>query len=102
MKIQCTLLVLPGATVTFIIRFPGPTKTLWVSYTATDNLTTVEEVKVKSWDGVKDFLNERSAELDLEDEDINKLHDQRVKGVTFLDLNWEIQEEKEDLMWNSS
>src|SRR5947209_3825297 len=41
------------------------------------DLPTVEEMKVKSRDDVKDFLNERRAELDLEDEDINKLHDQR-------------------------
>src|SRR6266496_1831461 len=63
------------------------------SYTGvsvTDNLPTVEEVKVKSRDGVKYFLNERRAELDLEDEDINKLHDQRVKGDTFLALKYEM------------
>jgi hypothetical protein len=53
-------------------------------------LPTVEEVKVKSRDGIKDFLNERRAELDLEDEDINKIHDQRVKGDTFLALKYEM------------
>ena len=57
---------------------------------AADNLPTVEEMKVKSRDDVKDFLNERRAELDLEDEDINKLHDQRVNGGTFLALKYEM------------
>ena len=60
------------------------------SYTGVYNLPTVEEVKIKSRDGVKYFLNERRAELDLEDEDINKLHDQRVKGDTFLALKYEM------------
>ncbi len=60
------------------------------SYTGVYNLPTVEEVKIKSRDGVKYFLNERRAELDLEVKDINKLHDQRVKGDTFLALKYEM------------
>ncbi|GET02513.1 kinase-like domain-containing protein [Rhizophagus clarus] len=63
------------------------------SYTgvsADDNLPTAEEIKAKSRDGVKNFLNERKAELDLEDEDINKLYYQRFKGDTFLALKYEM------------
>jgi hypothetical protein len=57
---------------------------------ATDNLPTVEEMKSKSQDGLKDFLIVRKAELDLEDDDINKLHNQKVKGDTFLALKYEM------------
>jgi hypothetical protein len=52
---------------------------------ATDNLPTVEEVKAKSRDGVKDFLNARRAKLNLEDEDINNIYNQWIDGDTFLD-----------------
>ncbi|RIA89822.1 hypothetical protein C1645_824217 [Glomus cerebriforme] len=45
---------------------------------AIDNL---EEVQVKSRVGVKDFLKARRAELDLEDKDIDRLHDQRFHKV---------------------
>ena len=57
-----------------------------MSNVATDNLPTVEEVKAKDREGVKDFLNARKAELDLKGEDINKIYNQRIDGVTFLEL----------------
>ena len=61
-----------------------------MSNVTTDNLPTADEVKVKSRDDVKGFLNARKAELDLEDGDINKLYDQRVRGDTFLALKYEM------------
>ncbi|CAG8531408.1 9965_t:CDS:2, partial [Funneliformis mosseae] len=54
------------------------------------------EIYGLSRDEVKGFLQRRRAELDLEDGDINIIHNQRVKGDTFLDFNavdferWEI------------
>ena len=57
---------------------------------ATDLLPMVEEFKVKSQGGVKDFLNAKKVELNFADEYINKLHDQRVKGDTFLALKYEM------------
>jgi len=43
---------------------------------------------VKAWsqDDVKIFLQENRTRLDLEDENINKIYIQRVKGSTFLDF----------------
>jgi hypothetical protein len=65
-------------------------KSSYTGVSADDKLPTAEEIKAKSRNGVKNFLKERRAELDLEDEDINKLHDQRVKGDTFLALKYEM------------
>ena len=54
--------------------------------TSTSALPTVEQVKEWSRDDVKPFLQENRTRLDLEDEDINKIYTQKVKGSTFLDL----------------
>ncbi|CAB5333015.1 unnamed protein product [Rhizophagus irregularis] len=53
------------------------------------SLLTVEEINRWNQDGVKEFLQERRAELDLdlESEDINKIYNQKVlKGSFFLKL----------------
>ncbi|RGB41977.1 hypothetical protein C1646_253918 [Rhizophagus diaphanus] len=52
----------------------------------TAGLPTVEEINGWSRDRVKEFLQERRADLDLEGEDIDKIYTQRVKGSTFLDF----------------
>ena len=52
----------------------------------TASLPTVEQVKAWSRDDVKTFLQGNRTRLDLEDEDINKIYTQRVKGSTFLDF----------------
>ncbi|CAG8604009.1 2397_t:CDS:2, partial [Acaulospora morrowiae] len=51
----------------------------------TAGLSTVE---INEWsrNRVKEFLQERRAELDLEDEDINIIYNQRVRGDIFLKL----------------
>ncbi|CAG8490069.1 16129_t:CDS:1 [Funneliformis mosseae] len=61
----------------------------YISIFITVNLLTVEKVKVKSQDDIKDFLNVRK-ELDLEDKDINKLYDQRVMNNIFLTLKYKM------------
>ncbi|CAG8673463.1 17963_t:CDS:1, partial [Funneliformis caledonium] len=61
----------------------------YTNISATVNLLTVKEVKVKSRDNVKNILNMRK-ELDLKDKDINKLYDQRVMSNTFLALKYEM------------
>ncbi|CAG8798543.1 3185_t:CDS:2, partial [Racocetra persica] len=53
----------------------------------TASLPTTEEINGLSRDEVKGFLQGRRVELDLEDDDINIIYNQRVKGDTFLDFN---------------
>jgi hypothetical protein len=53
----------------------------------TAGLPTVEQINGWSRDRVKGFLQERRTELDLEDDDIDIIYAQRVKGDTFLDFN---------------
>ena len=64
------------------------------SYTTSSStgatLPTVKEVEAMNRTDVKDFLNARRAELDLEDGDIDNLYDQKVKGVSFLKLNYKM------------
>ncbi|GBC04256.1 hypothetical protein RclHR1_05590011 [Rhizophagus clarus] len=55
----------------------------YTSVSADDNLPTAEEIKAKNRDGIEKFLSERRAELDLEDDDINKLHNQRSLSIKF-------------------
>ncbi|CAG8691070.1 16884_t:CDS:2, partial [Racocetra fulgida] len=52
----------------------------------TASLPTTEEINGLSRDEVKGFLQGRRVELDLEDDDINIIYNQRVKGDTFLDF----------------
>ncbi|CAB5362064.1 unnamed protein product [Rhizophagus irregularis] len=62
----------------------------------TASLPTVEEINEWTRDRVKEFLQEKSSELDFEGEDINIIYNQRVKGDTLLDFTvldferWEI------------
>ncbi|CAG8705019.1 6165_t:CDS:2, partial [Acaulospora morrowiae] len=54
-----------------------------ITSTSTADLPTVEEINGWSRDRVKEFLQERRAELNLEDEDINIIYNQRVRGDIF-------------------
>jgi hypothetical protein len=53
---------------------------------ATSNLPTVGQAKAWSREDVKAFLQNNKTELDLEDGDIDKIYNQKIKGDTFLDL----------------
>ncbi len=56
----------------------------------TAGLPTVEEINGWSRDRVKRFLQERRADLELENEDIDEMYNQKVlKGSTFLELTRE-------------
>ncbi|RHZ53525.1 hypothetical protein Glove_441g114 [Diversispora epigaea] len=50
------------------------------------NLLTVEQVKAWSREDVKAFLQNNKTGLDLEDGDIDKIYNQRIKGNNFLDF----------------
>jgi hypothetical protein len=52
---------------------------------ATDNLPTVEEVKDKSEDDIKEFLIAKQKELNLKSEYIDKIYKQEINGFDFLD-----------------
>ncbi len=52
------------------------------------NLPTVEHVKAWSRKDVKAFLQNNKTRLDLEDGDIDKIYNQRIKCGTFLDLTF--------------
>ncbi|GES85519.1 hypothetical protein RCL_jg6534.t2 [Rhizophagus clarus] len=54
-----------------------------------DGLPTVEQINEWSRDRVKEFLLERGAKLDLEENDVNIIHAQRVTGKAFLRLSEE-------------
>ncbi|CAG8488057.1 11733_t:CDS:2 [Funneliformis mosseae] len=56
----------------------------------TASLPTVEQMKAWSRDDIKTFLQGNRTRLNLEDEDINKIYTQRVKGDTFLALRYEM------------
>ncbi|CAJ0645754.1 16618_t:CDS:2 [Entrophospora sp. SA101] len=53
------------------------------------NLPTAEVVKGWSRDNVKEFLQKNRAELELEENDISVIYNQRVTGKAFLRLNRE-------------
>jgi hypothetical protein len=55
----------------------------------TASLPTVEEINGWNRDRVKGFLQEKSAELELEVNDIDVIYGQRVSGKVFLRLNEE-------------
>ena len=50
------------------------------------SLPTVEEINGWNQDRVKGFLQEKKGSLDLNNVDINKIYNQKVKGNTFLEL----------------
>ena len=50
------------------------------------SLPTVEEINGWKRDRVKEFLQEKKESLDLDDGEIDKIYNQKVKGNTFLEL----------------